>query len=34
VKQRGAERANDQEWNQHFDHGIERFVVFVTAATF
>ena len=23
-----------QEWNQHFDHGIERFVVFVTAATF
>jgi len=29
-----AARANDREWNQHFDHGIERFVVFITAATF
>ena len=27
-----VERASN--WYQHFDHGIERFVVFVTAATF
>ena len=26
--------ARASNWYQHFDHGIERFVVFVTAATF